>query len=575
MTLLIVSFIAGVLTVLAPCILPLLPVIIGGSLTGRMQARRAFTIVIALGVSVILFTLLLKASTLFIMIPESVWKWISGGIVIVLGVVTIFPSLWERIPLVGRLSRASNKAVGAGYQKQSFWGDVIVGAALGPVFSSCSPTYFIVLASVLPVSPFVGFTYLLAYAVGLSLALLVIAIVGQRTVAHLGIAANPRGWFKRTLGVIFIVVGIGVITGVDKDLQVKILDSGFFDVTQIEQKLLGDDMNGAVPDPTGAFTDGMTLLTRAEKSRRYELAKEISTPDGFVNTDGEPVTLAQFKGEKVVLLDIWTYSCINCQRTIPYLNAWYEKYADEGFEIIGLHTPEFSFEQVQENVEDAVEKFGIKYPVVLDNDYSTWRAYDNKYWPRKYLIDIDGYIVYNHIGEGAYDETERAIQLALKERHARLGEELDVPSDITDPEDKVIVDRTGVGTPELYFGSRRNTALGNGMPGVDGTQTFILPATMVPNAPYLDGPWTITPEYAESMGAGGVTLNYRAKDVYMVASAPGGVVVTVTVDGVEGQAFTVREEGLYTLVAGSEYGEHAIGVYTDTPGLRVFTFTFG
>jgi len=153
-------------------------------------------------------------------------------------------------------------------------------------------------------------------------------------------------------------------------------------------------------------------ISKEAKAKKYKPAQEISTPDGFVNTDS--ISIGELIGKKVILVDFWTYSCINCQRTTPYLNAWYEKYHDQGLEIIGLHTPEFEFEKDYNNVKAAVEKFGIKFPVVLDNDYSTWAAYRNQYWPRKYLIDIDGYIVYDHIGEGAYDETEAKIQEALR-----------------------------------------------------------------------------------------------------------------------------------------------------------------
>src|SRR3989344_6905350 len=159
----------------------------------------------------------------------------------------------------------------------------------------------------------------------------------------------------------------------------------------------------SVPDRNSTNSDIKTL-TGSGKAKQYVSAKEISTPDGFINTDA--ISIANLIGKNVILIDFWTYSCINCQRTLPYLNAWYEKYADQGLEIIGIHTPEFDFEKEYANVEKAIEKFGIKYPVVLDNDYSTWQAYKNQYWPRKYLIDIDGFVVYDHIGEGGYDETE-------------------------------------------------------------------------------------------------------------------------------------------------------------------------
>jgi thiol-disulfide isomerase/thioredoxin len=157
-------------------------------------------------------------------------------------------------------------------------------------------------------------------------------------------------------------------------------------------------------------------IDKEKKSKIYKAAKEITSPDGFINTESQSITIGEFVGKKVVLIDFWTYSCINCQRTLPYLNKWYEKYKNEGLEIIGIHTPEFEFEKKYDNVKKATEKFGIKFPVVLDNDFSTWRAYQNNYWPRKYLIDIDGYIIYDHIGEGAYEETEQKIKAALSER---------------------------------------------------------------------------------------------------------------------------------------------------------------
>src|SRR3989338_220306 len=184
----------------------------------------------------------------------------------------------------------------------------------------------------------------------------------------------------------------------------------------------------------------IVLNEKNDKASKYESAKEISTPDGFINTDN--ITVGEFVGKKVVLLDIWTYSCINCQRTLQYLKAWYEKYADKGLVIIALHTPEFEFEHKYDNVLAAVKKFGIAYPVVLDNDYSTWTAYGNRYWPRKYLIDIDGYVVYDHIGEGGYEETERKIQELLEERMTRLGVKNGIAKDIAKPKDAQAVDPT-------------------------------------------------------------------------------------------------------------------------------------
>jgi cytochrome c biogenesis protein CcdA len=238
MLLLIIAIIAGVLTVLAPCILPLLPVIVGGSLAdGKVNVKKAITVVVALGVSVIAFTLLLKVSTLFINVPPIVWSAISGVIIIFIGLTFVFPHLWEN-GFLAKLSAKSNQVLGRGDQQKSIAGDVLVGVALGPVFTTCSPTYFVVLATVLPTSFLLGLVYLMAYAIGLSVALLVITFVGQKLVEKLDILSNPESIYKKILGVLFILVGVSIIAGFDKQLETKIVNAGFFDVTKVEQKLL-------------------------------------------------------------------------------------------------------------------------------------------------------------------------------------------------------------------------------------------------------------------------------------------------------------------------------------------------
>lgn len=237
MTFLVISFIAGVLTVLAPCILPLLPVVIGSSASGRSKAT-PYIVVASLGVSIILFTYLLKASTVFIDIPQEVWTYISGGVLVLFGLTLLFPSLWENLPLIGKLSVRSNKALGAGYQKKSFWGDVMIGAALGPVFSTCSPTYFVILASVLPASFLLGTVYLLAYTLGLSLVLLLIALLGEKFASKLAGFSDPKGWLKKVLGALFVLLGLMIMLGIEKQIETALLDSGYFDITKVENKLL-------------------------------------------------------------------------------------------------------------------------------------------------------------------------------------------------------------------------------------------------------------------------------------------------------------------------------------------------
>lgn len=242
--LIVVSLLAGVLTVAAPCVLPLLPVIIGGSIVADGDSRRAtwrpFVIAASLAVSVIVFTLLLKATTVLLGIPTQVWQVISGVIVVLLGVNLLFPSLWERVSTRLRLGDRSNRALDASVQRQSVGGDILTGAALGPVFSSCSPTYALIVATVLPVSFAEGLLYVTLYAIGLAVPLLLIALAGRSAARRLGWLADPRGWFRRTMGVLFIIVGIVVIIGADKALQTLILELGWYDpIADLEGVLQG------------------------------------------------------------------------------------------------------------------------------------------------------------------------------------------------------------------------------------------------------------------------------------------------------------------------------------------------
>lgn len=230
------AFLSGVLTVLAPCILPLLPVIIGTSAGARSKAT-PYIVIGSLSVSILLFTYLLKASTLLIEIPTSFWAYFSGSILILIGLTFTFPSLWTKVPGMNKLSRGGNAVVGSGYTKKSIWGDVTIGAALGPVFSSCSPTYFLILAAVLPASFLLGTVYLLVYIAGLASVLLLIALLGQRFIGNITWAADPQGWFKRSLGVVFLLIGLAIFTGLDKQFEASILDTGF-NTVNFENSLL-------------------------------------------------------------------------------------------------------------------------------------------------------------------------------------------------------------------------------------------------------------------------------------------------------------------------------------------------
>lgn len=293
------------------------------------------------------------------------------------------------------------------------------------------------------------------------------------------------------------------------------------------------------------------------------LAPEIVNPSGFINIDPSTglgtgkITIGEQKGKKVVLVDFWTYSCINCQRTTPILNAWYEKYSGMGLEIIGVHTPEFEFEKNIENVKAAVKRENIKYPVVLDNDYDTWNAYGNRYWPRQYLINIDGKIATNHIGE--FSEADRA---SFENQIQKL---LDVKIDMTSPK-YTSVDSSKPLSPETYLGSKRS------QPSESWS---------------LAGDWDVQSEFAQNQLKGAkIVYKYQAKEVYLVGSSVNGVKIKVMLDGkLVGEQrgedvgadgiLTIKEDRLYKIIQDSAYGQHTLELEILSPGLKAFAFTFG
>ena len=592
MFLLFISFVAGALTVLAPCILPVLPIIIGGAAQDHRR-RNPYIITASLAVAVVLFTLLLKFSTLFINIPPQVWSYVSGVVIIFFGLITIFPNFWDKLNFKLGLSAGSDRILNSSAHQSGRLGDVLIGLSLGPVFSSCSPTYFLILAAVLPQSFGKGIADLIAYALGLSLVLLLVSLLGQKFIARAKVATNPRGIFKRSLGVLFILVGIFIFTGADKKLQVFLADHGWSGVSGIEQALLSK-VN--MPEVKGLTFDGKTPnslqpLSPANSGKvvknlpRY---REISNSSGFLNTDG--IKIGDLIEKKVIIVDFMTYSCINCIRTFPYLNAWYDKYKDQGLEIIGIHTPEFAFEKNINNVRKALGGYDIKFPVVLDNDYGTWNAYGNNYWPRKYIIDIDGYIAYDHIGEGGYEETEQKIQELLAEKMLRDNQSVTLV-----PSGEVKVDsiqRGDVGSPEVYFGAGRNEYLYNGVPHQTGEQKFTLPGAMNLNGLSLVGTWNFENEFAQtSVAQNAIIYRYSAQSVYFVASSPTRNRVEILRDGVSltkenagsdiifenGKSYLwIQEDRLYNVVSDKAgAGEYTLQFIIESPGLKAFTFTFG
>lgn len=325
--------------------------------------------------------------------------------------------------------------------------------------------------------------------------------------------------------------------------------------------LLQPSTNDTAP---AAVVETSADSTASEPAQTYPQYTDITNSSGFVNTDG--ITLEELVGEKVILVDFMTYSCINCIRTFPYLVAWYDAYKDQGLEIVGIHTPEFAFERDRDNVIEAMAKHGITFPIVLDNDYSTWRAYENRFWPRKYLIDINGNVVYDHIGEGAYDVTEAKIVELLEERAAKLG------GAVEDKDIDVVVDapERGPRSPETYLGASR------GDYSLTAGTEFFVPGTREPNRAYLKGNWQVTEEYVQPTAVGSkIVYDFRAKNVFLVMTSETTGRVRVLVDGNETKIITIDTEDLYTLVDMPESGTHTLELEFLDTDVQAFAFTFG
>ncbi|HUD04308.1 MAG TPA: redoxin domain-containing protein [Candidatus Paceibacterota bacterium] len=362
---------------------------------------------------------------------------------------------------------------------------------------------------------------------------------------------------------------------------------------------VSDDIPIATSTPTTitSTSTAMTVAARnaliAQKATQYPRAKEIVDPTGFINTpegslgaSSVPVTIAQYIGKKVILLDFWTYSCINCQRTLPYLTTWYKEYEDKGLVIIGIHTPEFDFEKDINNVTAATKEYGITYPVVLDSNYGTWDAYQNQYWPHEYLIDVDGFIREDHIGEGGYTDTETMIQTLLTERAQELGLTINIPSTptVVNPANQMLDI-----SPETYFGAERNVTFMNGTAGQTGTQALTLPTTFTGAGFYLGGSWDFEQQYAQNTGEADVVFPFYSKYVYIVASANTPTDVTVSIDGKpvgtlagsdvvtkNGQSVvTISGSKLYNIVSLPNDAQHTLELHIPNAGVQVFTLTFG
>ena len=442
MTLLLIAFLSGILTVLAPCVLPLLPIILWASAEDGNNKRIPIVIIGSLSVSIILFSLLLKVSTVLIGVPPSFWKSFSWGMIIALGVITVFPNLWKNISSKLWFSGNSNELLQKSTQKNWMIKYMFMGFALGPVFSSCSPTYALILAIILPAGFFFGLIALISYTLWLAAILFAIAIFGQKLIKNLKWASDPNGMFKKILWFIFILVGLAIISGYDKKIEAAVLDAWFLNTTNFEQKVINElELNEVKEESTELKKNDNNIELTGQKCEDGTCGKQIEWSLDFLNPDTLlekwKVTQKWYKAPefigltnwinhpwyenldelkwKVVMIDFWTLGCINCINTHKETNKLYDEFKDQGLEIIWLHAPEFSYERKLENLKKSVKEFEMQFPIAQDNDFKTWKMYNNRYWPAFYIIDKNWYVRYTHFWEWGYDKKRKAIQELLAE----------------------------------------------------------------------------------------------------------------------------------------------------------------
>lgn len=400
----------------------------------------------------------------------------------------------------------------------------------------------------------------------------------------------------------FVIAFLFIIWAAGKPAEAPLLmDENGQSVTGAASSTSGGDSLTGTPPSAGASRPPSVVPgssstqtpspVRGKVATTNTKAPEIALAEYYINTGNDKIRLADYKGKKVVVLEFWSYSGINSRRTIPYLNMWYTKYRQFGLEIIAVHVPEFSFEKDHTAVQNHVLAYSMSYPIVVDNTRTTWTAYGNIHWPRYYIIDMDGKIVYDHIGEGGYNAAEAIIQKLLNDRARILKTGKSVEGEITDPKDVIPVSLSEIGTREIYAGAPANGSLENIIHARTGPQTLTLPDSVSLNKASLGGTWNWTGEYAESRTEkAAITLHYSAKNMYAVFSADKPVRVVVTRDGQplgaaagrdivveKGESVMYVSSGqLYEVVNDKGgYGVHTLTMTIMTPGLRFYVLRFG
>ena len=566
------AFFGGTLTIVSPCILPVLPFVFANA--GRSFRRGALPMLAGMALTFAIVATLAAVGGSWAVRANEVGRWIALGLLALFGLALIFPSLSDRAtrPLVALGSRLSERG-----NQESIWSSLVLGIATGLLWAPCAgPILGIIFTAAAIQGATLGTSLLLlAYALGAATSLALALLVGGQVYARMKGSLHATEWIRRALGVLVIAGVLAISLGLD---------------TRVLAKLSSTQTNAIESGIARKLGLGGAEATKAKvgPGGRLELPVEGELPSldalgPWINSAG--LTREQLKG-KVVLIDFWTYSCINCIRSIPYVRAWHEAYADDGLVVIGIHAPEFAFERNPDNVRKAVADLGIRYPVALDNKLVVWTALKNNYWPAHYFFDAQGRQRYHHYGEGNYGRSEMVIRQLLAEagrapKSARMAQGLtrgaEIPAAVG-----------SIRSPETYVGYWRSERfVSPGGQARDAAKTYAA-APLKLNDWSLEGNWTIKRQSGVLNGrSGAIAYRFHSRDLHLVLAAPKPIRFRITIDGKppgrdagvdvkpDGTG-VVTNERLYQLVRQrGDIGDRTFRIEFLDPGAEAFAFTFG
>jgi len=538
------AFLAGIFTVASPCILPVLPAILAAGT--QNQKMRPLGVVLGLVISFSFFTLALTAIVRATGLSPNILRYSAIALIAFFGLTMIFPSLSNWFAkMTAPIGSLGQRVQGS---SSGFFGGILFGAALGLLWTPCAGPILAAITTLVATSAITWTAVLitLAYSVGAGIPLLLIAYGGSKIIESSRYLSLHSEGIRQFFGALMILFALVLIFHWDMLLQRRI--SSWVPEMLIENHPSVQKELEKVRGSSRESTIGLSNLGPSP---------ELKGIVKWINS--EPLTIEGLRG-KVVLIDFWTYSCINCLRTLPYLEKWDAEYAPQGLVIIGVHTPEFEFEKDPTNVAAAVKRLGVEYPVALDNNYGTWRSFQNNYWPAHYLIDKEGNLRMVHFGEGAYGTTENGIRQLLGLDTIETQE----PSKIT----RLL-------TAETYLGTERGHSYISQI-SIEPTRTVNY-AYSVPlgiDEVGLKGSWRAEMEYIESESDESyLELNYQAKQVYLVLGGSSNIPILVTLDGEPARNFLVDADRKYDVVTGP-YGRHTVSLKIPR-GVRAYAFTFG